>query len=56
MIARIRGKFVRLSGREAIEVTGFALLSLAAWELYYVAGLAAGGLSLLYLGTFGGRR
>ena len=57
MITRIyRGIFGKLSWRATVEVGGFALLSLAAWEVYYAAGLAVGGVSLLYLGTFGGRR
>ena len=57
MITRLlRATFGRMPWRGVVEVIGFGLLSVAAWEVYHVAGLAAGGLSLLYLGTFGGRR
>ncbi len=52
----LRAIFATIPWRASVEVSGFALLSLAAWEVYHVVGIAAAGLSLLYLGTFGGRR
>jgi hypothetical protein len=48
--------FGKIQARDAFEASGFAVIAVAAWELHYVAGIAAAGVALIIMATFGGRR